>query len=240
LFGHVKGAFTNAVQPSPGLFVVADQGTLFLDEIGELPLPLQAKLLRVIEEREVWPVGAAKPLRVDARIIASTNRDLARHVQEGLFREDLYYRLNVVRIELPPLRDHRIDIPLLTTHFIHALNAKLATKFLGVDRDVMRVFMNHDWKGNVRQLEHVLEAAMILGDGDVITLDDLPSELRAVSAAPALDTLKEAGRRFERQHILDMLDRTGDDKRAGAQLLGISLASLYRKLRELEIPLDQD
>ncbi len=231
LFGHVKGAFTSAVQASPGLFVVANNGTLFLDEIGELPLSLQVKLLRVIEEKEIWAVGGTKPLRVDVRIIASTNRDLPKEVEAGRFREDLFYRLNVVHIALPPLRDRRTDIPLLVDHFIHKLNAKLATRYLGVNREALQVLMNHHWKGNVRELENVLECAMILGEGDMISLQHLPKGLVTAKAELfKIETLKEAMQRSERQHILEVLALTQYDKKEAAKRLGISLASLYRKL----------
>jgi transcriptional regulator with PAS, ATPase and Fis domain len=231
LFGHLRGAFTSALQASPGLFVAANQGTLFLDEIGELPLLLQVKLLRVIEEREVWAVGGTKPVPVDVRIVASTNRNLRQEVDEGRFRADLFYRLNVIHITPPPLRECRADIPVLVEHFLRKLNARLSTKYLGVDRDAMTILMNHRWKGNVRELEHVLERAMVLGEGDVITPDHLPEELAgAQNAARKLESLKESTQRFERQHILDMLARTGDDKKKASRILGISLASLYRKL----------
>jgi len=231
LFGHVKGAFTSAVQANPGLFVVANKGTLFLDEIAELPLHLQVKLLRVIEEKEVWPVGGTRPVPVDVHIIASTNQELVTEVEARRFREDLFYRLNVVTISLPPLREHRQDIPPLVEHFIHKLNLKLSTKFLGVERNALRVLMNYPWKGNVRELENVLERAMILGDGDLISLRHLARDLvTQEEALPQMPSLKEAIRRFERQYILDVLAETKFDKKETARLLGISLASLYRKL----------
>src|SRR6266516_6546473 len=151
LFGHVKGAFTSAVQGSPGLFAAADHGTIFLDEIGEMPLHLQVKLLRVIEEKQVWAVGSTKPVRVDIRIIASTNRDLAREVEAGRFRGDLFYRLNVVHTALPPLREHPEDIPLLADHFIREFNQKLDRRVRGIDRYALRALMAHPWKGNVRE-----------------------------------------------------------------------------------------
>ena len=163
LFGHVRGAFTSAVQANPGLFVAAHGGTLFLDEIAELPVSLQAKLLRVIEERQVWAVGATRPQPIDVRIIASTNRDLAGEIDAGRFRADLFYRLNVVHLVLPPLRDRREDIPLLVDHFIRRLNVKLQRRVLGVEPEALQALMGHGWKGNVRELEHVLEQAMILG-----------------------------------------------------------------------------
>jgi DNA-binding NtrC family response regulator len=236
LFGHVRGAFTSAVQANPGLFAVADRGTIFLDEIGDLPLHLQVKLLRVIEEKSVWAVGSTKPLRIDVRIIASTNRDLVKEIEGGRFRDDLFYRLNVVHITLPPLRERREDIPRLVEHFIHALNLKLATKFLGVDRDVLNVLMNHPWKGNVRELEHVLESAMILGEGEVISPHDLPHYLvTATGDTTVTHALRDVTCRAERKHILAVLAQTRSDKKETARRLGISLASLYRKISELAI-----
>jgi two-component system response regulator HydG len=232
LFGHVRGAFTTAVQANPGLFVAAHHGTLFLDEIGELPLPLQVKLLRVIEERHVWPVGAIRPTRVDVRMIASTNRDLAREIEAGRFREDLFYRLNVVRLHIPPLRERRDDIPLLVDHLIARLNTKLGTRVLGVEADALRLLVHQPWKGNVRELENVLERAMVLDGGEVISR----YHLRQLDAGPVIANgerpldLRGALRRFERQYLLEVLAETQRDKRKAARLLGISLASLYRKL----------
>ena len=233
LFGHVRGAFTTAVHANPGLFAVASRGTLFLDEIGELPFALQVKLLRVIEERHVWPVGATRPVPVDVRLIASTNRDLAQEVTAGRFREDLFYRLNVVRLELPPLRERRSDIPLLVDHLVHRLNAKLGTVVLGVEREALRALISHPWRGNVRELENVLERAMVLGDGELILLEHLPGSLTAAEDGRLTD-LREAVRQFERQHLMNVLAETGCDKREAAQLLGISLASLYRKLNAID------
>ncbi|HEV8642624.1 MAG TPA: sigma-54 dependent transcriptional regulator [Methylomirabilota bacterium] len=241
LFGHLRGAFTTAVQASPGLFAAADRGTIFLDEIGDLPLHLQVKLLRVIEEKQVWAVGSTKPVLIDVRIIASTNRDLVKAIEGGGFREDLFYRLNVVHIALPPLRERREDIPILVEHFIHALNLKLSTKFLGVDRDVLGVLMNHPWKGNVRELEHVLESAMILGEGEVVSVRDLPHYLvTATEGSTVSCALRDVTRRVERQHILAVLAQTQFDKKEAARLLGISLASLYRKIGELAIQTNEN
>jgi len=236
LFGHVRGAFTTAVQASPGLFAAADRGTIYLDEIGDLPLHMQVKLLRVIEEKIVWAVGSTKPVLVDARIIASTNRELVKEIEDGRFRKDLFYRLNVVHIALPPLRERREDIALLVEHFVRALNLKLSTKFLGVDQEALGVLMNHPWKGNVRELEHVLESAMILGEGDMISLPDLPDYLvTATGESVASDVLRDVTRRFERQHIMAVLTQTQFDKKEAARRLGISLASLYRKIGEYAI-----
>jgi len=231
LFGHVKGAFTSAVQASCGLFVAADRGTVFLDEIGEMPLHLQVKLLRVIEEKLVWAVGSTKPVQVDIRIIASTNRDLAKEVEAGRFRCDLFYRLNVVHIALPLLREHREDIPLLADHFIREFNLKLGRQVRGIDRDALRALTAYPWKGNVRELEHVIESAMILSDGEVLTVRDLPRGFLGESV-PGDESLRDLNRRSERQHILAVLAQTQFDKRKAARILGISLASLYRKLDE--------
>jgi len=234
LFGHVKGAFTSAVQASCGLFIAADRGTVFLDEIGEMPLHLQVKLLRVIEEREVWPVGGTKPVRVDIRIIASTNRDLAREVEAGRFRCDLFYRLNVVHIALPPLRERREDIPLLADHFVREFNRKLARRVRAIDPGVLDLFSASPWKGNVRELEHVIESAMILSEAEVLTIGNLPRGF-VCESDPRSESLRELNRRSERQHIMAVLARTQFDKREAARILGISLASLYRKLGEPRI-----
>jgi two-component system response regulator PilR (NtrC family) len=229
LFGHVRGAFTSAVQTSPGLFAAADHGTVFLDEIGEMPVHVQVKLLRAIEERQVWAVGSVKPRRIDIRIVASTTRDLIKEVEAGRFRGDLFYRLKVVQIVLPPLRERREDIPLLVDHFIRELNLKLSRQVRSVDDDVLRALMGYGWKGNVRELEHVIESAMILSDGEVLTVGDLPREF-VDERVPRSDSLWEVSRQSERQHIMAVLARTQFDKREAARILGISLASLYRKL----------
>ena len=238
LFGHVRGAFTSAVQANQGLFVAAQGGTLFLDEIAELPVSLQAKLLRVIEERQVWAVGATRPQPIDVRIIASTNRDLAGEIDAGRFRADLFYRLNVVHLLLPPLRDRREDIPLLVDHFIRRLNVKLQRRVLGVEPAALSALMAHGWRGNVRELEHVLEQAMILGHGDFIALRDLPLDLADSPLTSRPTDLREAVRLFSRNHILEVLAAAKFNKRAAAGRLGISLASLYRKLN-IEPP-DED
>jgi two-component system response regulator PilR (NtrC family) len=230
LFGHVRGAFTGAVQANQGLFVAAHGGTLFLDEVAELPVSLQPKLLRVIEERQVWAVGATRPQPIDVRIIASTNRDLVGEIDAGRFRADLFYRLNVVHLMLPSLRDRREDIPLLVDHVVRRLNVKLQRRVLGVEAEALHALMGHGWKGNVRELEHVLEQAMILGDGDFIGLHHLPQDLGGSPATSRPTDLREAVRLFSRDHVLDVLARVQFNKRDAARLLGISLASLYRKL----------
>ncbi len=234
LFGHVRGAFTSAVQTSPGLFAAADRGTVFLDEIGEMPVHVQVKLLRVIEEKQVWAVGSVKPRRIDIRIVASTNRDLTKEVEAGRFRDDLFYRLKVVQIVLPSLRERRDDIPLLVDHFIGEFNLKLSRRVVGVDPEALRVLMGNPWKGNVRELEHVIESAMILSDGEVLTVGDLPRGFLG-GPTPQSDSLREVSRQSERQHIMAVLAQTRFDKREAARILGISLASLYRKLGERRI-----
>jgi two-component system, NtrC family, response regulator AtoC len=230
LFGHVRGAFTSAMHANPGLFVVANHGTVFLDEIGELPFALQVKLLRVIENREVWPVGGSRAVPLDVRIIASTNRDLPREVAAGRFREDLFYRLNVVHISLPPLRERRGDIPLLIEHLIRRLNGKLGTAFASVEPEALRMLAAQPWKGNVRELENVLERAMVMGTGRQLLIEHLSMEAAAPPAPPSGLGLRDAVRQFELQHVRDVLSRAGFDKREAARILEISLASLYRKL----------
>lgn len=242
LFGHLRGSFTGAVSNQEGLFQRARGGTIFLDEIGDLPLSLQVKLLRVLEQKEVLPVGATTPVRVDVRIVAATNRDLHKDVENGRFRDDLFYRLNVFGIEIPPLRDRRDDIPLLAERFVHAHNQELKKQFKGIDSATMKLFLSVPWKGNVRELDNVIEHAMILGDGEWITLRDLPRGLQKDIDAPVAsgDDLREAVRSYERAHIQAVLARCAHDKRAAADRLGISLSSLYRKLEELGIALQRD
>jgi DNA-binding NtrC family response regulator len=230
LFGHVRGAFTSAAQANPGLFIAAHQGTLFLDEIAEMPLALQAKLLRVIEERQVWAVGATRPQPTDVRLIASTSRNLPSEITAGRFRADLFYRLNVVHLTLPPLRERREDIPLLVDHLIRRLNVKLDREVRGIEPEALDALMRHQWEGNVRELEHVLERTMILGEGDLVAYRHVADDLRASTPETESANLRHAVRVFSRRHVLDVLARARQDKRAAARLLGISLASLYRKL----------
>ncbi len=237
LFGHTKGAFTGATGSQEGLFQRARGGTIFLDEIGEMPLPLQVKLLRVIEEKEVLPLGATNPLKVDVRILAATNRNLKQEVEKGQFREDLYYRLNVIGLSLPPLRDRREDIPLLVEYLVQRNNRELKKAYNGVDNQAMKLLMSLPWRGNVRELDNVLERAMILGGGEWISVADLPrgEASSAPPRAPTGENLKEAVRAYERSHIENVLNRMDGDKRAAAELLGLSLSSLYRKLEELDV-----
>jgi two-component system response regulator PilR (NtrC family) len=239
LFGHLRGAFTGAVAAQEGLFSRAKGGTIFLDEIGDMPFGLQSKLLRAIESKEILPVGSTQPITVEVRIIAASNRDLGAMVDEGKFREDLYYRLNVVNIALPPLRERREDIPHLLEFLVRRHNREMKRAYKGVDNASLKVLMSQPWKGNVRELDNVVEHAMILGNGEWITVADLPRALRdAEDLLPAVgDDLKEALHAYERIHIESVLRRAGRDKRKAADLLGLSLSSLYRKLNELGIEL---
>lgn len=240
LFGHTKGAFTGATGAQEGLFQRARGGTIFLDEIGEMPLPLQAKLLRVIEEKEVLPLGATNPITVDVRILAATNRDLRQEAENGKFREDLYYRLNVIGLSLPPLRDRREDIPLLVEYLVQRNNRELKKAYNGVDNQAMKRLMSLPWKGNVRELDNALERAMILGEGEWITSADLPQGDASAAAPPEPtgDNLKEAVRAYERSHIENVLRKMAGDKKRAAELLGLSLSSLYRKLEELDVQVE--
>ncbi len=242
LFGHLRGSFTGAVANQEGLFARARGGTIFLDEIGDLPLSLQVKLLRAIELKEILPVGATTPSKVDVRVIAATNSDLGKAVAEGRFREDLFYRLNVVGIEIPPLRERRDDLPPLIEHFVRLHNHELKRSFKGVDGATMKILMASPWKGNVRELDNVIEHAMILGDGDWITPADLPRALKGGTAieASTSDDLRDALRSYEKAHIEHILVRVEHDKKLAADRLGVSLSSLYRKIEELGIPAKQD
>jgi two-component system response regulator PilR (NtrC family) len=239
LFGHVRGAFTGAVTSQEGLFSRAKGGTIFLDEIGDLPVGLQSKLLRAIEGKEILPVGSTQAVIVDVRIIAATNRDLRQMVDQGTFREDLYYRLNVINIGLPPLRDRREDIPHLIEYLVRRHNREMKRSYRGVDNATLKVLMSQPWKGNVRELDNVIEHAMILGDGEWIAASNLPRGLGDSDGPlpPVGDELREALRAYERIHIETVLRRSGHDKKKAADLLGLSLSSLYRKMNELGIEL---
>ncbi len=237
LFGHARGAFTGATSAHEGLFQRARGGTIFLDEIGDLPAPVQVKLLRAIESREILPLGTTTPVLADVRIIAATNRDLQQAVRDNRFREDLFYRLNVVGIEVPPLRQQREAIPALVEHLIRRHNAELKKNYKGVDNATMRILIAHSWPGNIRELDNVIERAMILGNGEWITPADLPPAIQHDSSTmPNIaDNLKEAIRAYERIHIAGVLRRVAGDKRKAATLLGLGLSSLYRKIEELHI-----
>ena len=238
LFGHLRGSFTGAVNNQEGLFARARGGTIFLDEIGDLPLNLQVKLLRAIEQKEILAVGATTPSKVDVRVIAASNSDLAKAAVDGRFREDLFYRLNVVGIEIPPLRERREDIPPLIEHFVRMHNRELKRSFKGVDGTTMKILLSSPWKGNVRELDNVIEHAMILGEGEWITVADLPRALKGtheVVETPTCDDLREALSTYEKAHIQSVLVKVDHDKKAAAEILGVSLSSLYRKIEEFGI-----
>ena len=234
LFGHSKGSFTGAVADKKGLFRSVAGGTLFLDEVGEMPASLQVKLLRALQEHQVVPVGSPIPVGFDARILAATNRDLETEVAEGRFREDLFYRLNVIEIDLPPLRDRRDDIPLLVKHFVavvaHAQNAPQKA----VTPEAMLALINYTWPGNIRELEHVIERAVILS-GDEIDLASLPVKIQATTNNGNVREDRPTLDEFEKRYVLEVLASVEEDKVAAARMLGIDLSTLYRKLRRYEL-----
>jgi DNA-binding NtrC family response regulator len=237
LFGFRKGAFTGANQDKDGVFKSASGGTLFLDEVGEIPVHIQVKLLRAIETKEIKPLGSSNPIHVNVRILSATNKDLLKEVEEGNFREDLYYRLNIVEIHLPSLRERQEDIPLLVNHFINKYNHELKRKVRGVDNDTMKALINHSWKGEVRELENMIERAVLLCDGEYLTIDNLqgssmPDTSLKKSFSPPL---KNAVREFEKYHIRRILEMVEYDKAKAAEFLDIGLSSLYRKIDELDI-----
>src|ERR1700676_1256265 len=234
LFGYVKGAFTGAMHSKQGLLEAAGDGTLFLDEIGDLPVDLQAKLLRALQEHEVKPVGSNERVGIRARVIAATNRDLEASIRTGSFRQDLYFRLNVVQIKLPPLRDRRVDIPLLVNSFLEKFSDS-ARPIHTISEDAMRRIMAYDWPGNIRELENAIERAVALGSGPILHAGDLPSNLQYTSTEklPEGDELVPL-EALERRAIFRALQETAGDKLAAARLLGIGKTTLYRKLKQYE------
>jgi len=241
LFGHAKGAFTDAVRTKQGLFEEADQGTLFLDEIGELPLALQVKLLRVLQEEEVRPVGDTRTIKIDVRIVAATVRDLGQEVAEGRFREDLFYRLNVLPIRVPPLRERREDLPLLIEHFLEKYNRRLGTEVSGFSQSAMQVLLDYSWPGNVRELENTVERAAVLADGTMIDEESLPDKLREtrdplrLTLASGELSIKKTVRVIEEELIRRALTKTGGNRTAAAKLLEISHRALLYKIKEFGI-----
>ena len=236
LFGHVKGAFTGASEHKEGLLKTAGEGTIFLDELGDMPLSLQAKLLRAIETREIQPVGSTRRVQIQARVVAATHRDLRELARTGKFREDLYYRLAVVEIPVAPLRERREDIPLLANHFVAKYARELGRPVQGIARDALALLAGHDWRGNVRELSNAIERAVIFAASEQITAVDLPEPVRAaVPREPDYQVnlqlnLREATAEFERAHILRIIEQCGGNKRKAAKLLGLGVTSLYRKL----------
>ncbi|MFT7692272.1 MAG: DNA-binding NtrC family response regulator [Candidatus Latescibacterota bacterium] len=236
LFGHVKGAFTGAHEHRQGLFEMADGGTLFLDEITEMPPSLQAKLLRVIEQKEVRRLGDTRTIQVQPRIVAASNRDLKSEVASGQFRTDLFYRLRVLEITLPPLRERREDIPLLVDNFIRKYNAHLNKHCLGADADAMRILMIYSWPGNVRELENTIERAMILTSNEFLGVMDLHPDIAGAVQFPELqDDLRQAMRAYESEHIRHVLSECDGNREETARRLGVNPSTLYRKMNELAI-----
>jgi DNA-binding NtrC family response regulator len=238
IFGHERGAFTGAAERRIGCFELADAGTLLLDEIGEMPAPTQAKLLRVLEDRKVRRLGSKSETPVDVRVVAATNKDPEKAVASGELRQDLYFRLNVFHINLPPLREHKDDIPLLVEHILRDVNAKHGKHVRGIGAEVMDIFMSHTWPGNIRELRNILERAAIMSDKELITRASLPGEFGKTSAKSPSDlssikfpvgTTVDA---MERELILQTLNATGNNKTRAAELLAISLKTLHNKLKE--------
>jgi two-component system, NtrC family, response regulator AtoC len=243
MFGHVKGSFTSAVTDRDGVFQLAEGGSLLIDEIGDLSLPLQAKLLRVIQSREFRKVGGRQSIKVDVRIIAATNKDIKAMVENGQFREDLYFRLEVIPITLPPLRQHKEDIPLLVDHFIQRFNRNSTKQIRGISSRTMAALLRYHWPGNVRELENCIERAAVMTDGKIIDLEDISPVLRSTggplpSAPPNDDqwprSLKESRKGAERELILKTLQSVSGNRTRAAELLGISLRTLHYKLKGMQ------
>ncbi len=240
MFGHEKGSFTGAIGSRMGMFQLANGGSIFLDEIGEMTATLQVKLLRVLQEREMRPVGADRTVKVDVRVIAASNRDLAVEVEKGRFREDLFYRLQVIPILLPPLRERRSDIPILVQHFLDKYNAKHESRACKIADDAMVHLWEYDWPGNVRELENLVERMVVLSDDGVIRVDSLPANIRSFISEKKIPrpTLTEEGidlnravEEFEYRLIDEALRRTKGNKQAAARLLGLKRTTLVAKLR---------
>jgi DNA-binding NtrC family response regulator len=238
LFGYLKGAFTGADRAKDGLFKEADGGTIFLDEIAEIPVAVQSKLLRVLEEQQFRPLGSTKNVKVDVRIICATSRDLRESIKRGDFREDLFHRINVVEIKLPPLRERKEDIPLLCSYFLEKFNKKFNKKILGISQRAKKILFNYPWPGNVRELENTIERAVMLCEEKFIDLKDLPDSIKKYEYEEEILypiysnlTLEE----LEKRHILTVLKRTNNNKQKAAKLLGLSRPALYRKLKKYNI-----
>ena len=241
LFGYRKGAFTGASTDKAGLIVMADRGTLFLDEIGDMPLMVQSKLLKVLESGELMPLGDTKKKIVDVRIISATNKDIEKCMKEKSFREDLYYRLNVIEIKVPPLRQRVDDIPILVNHFLNELAATSGKTAKVLDQAALQALLSYGWPGNVRELRNVIERAVILSGGDNITIQDLPSKVRTAEEAgddtggTALHALKSMVFEYEKEIIINALRRNHGNKELAVKALGIDLATLYRKMHKYGI-----
>lgn len=243
LFGHKKGSFTGATSDKDGAFKAAEGGTLLLDEISEMPLHLQPKLLRALEQREITPVGSNETIPINVRIVAATNRNLKEEIAKGKFREDLFYRLNVVEIHLPELNERSEDIPLLVNSFISKFRTEMGKSIIGITNQAMSALVNHQWKGQIRELQNIVERAMIFCDAEMIDVHHLPEELQASAQISVIDyssqSLKDAVHMFERRYIEQKLKNHSGDKEKVAKDLGLSLSTLYRKFEELGIPLKE-
>ncbi len=239
LFGYKKGAFTGAVSDKTGLITMADQGTLFLDEIGDMPLSLQAKLLKVLESSEVTPLGDTRSRLVDVRLVTATNQELERKITEKTFREDLYYRLNVIEIRIPPLRERKEDILMLVNHFVRKYSEENRKNVRGCDGDAMAVIMRYSWPGNVRELRNVIERAIVLCRGEVITPAELPEKLKKNGGfqpgQQETSSLKLSISEYEKTLILNVYHAQGRNKEETAKVLGVDLATLYRKMKKYGI-----
>ncbi|MBS3733722.1 MAG: sigma 54-interacting transcriptional regulator [Phycisphaerae bacterium] len=235
LFGHKAGAFTDAKRDKPGRFALAEGGTIFLDEIGDISPAMQVRLLRVLQERAVEPLGGVEPVGVNARVIAATNKDLAEQVRTGAFRDDLYYRVRVVRLELPSLKQRREDIPLLVDHLVAKFNELQGKQIAGVSQEVMARLMDHDYPGNVRELENIIEQAFVLCRGGMIELNHLPPELRPTSAGQSASAAPMTLDSVEKLFICEAMQRRNGNRKLAAADLGIHVSTLYRKIHALGI-----
>jgi transcriptional regulator with PAS, ATPase and Fis domain len=235
LFGHRRGSFTDAREDRIGLFLEAEGGTLFLDEIGDMPLPLQGKLLRVLQEKEVLPLGASTPIRTDVRVIAASNRNLETLAAEGRFRSDLFYRLSVIVIRIPPLRERREDLIPLMAHFLRKHGERLGKADVRIGPEALDAMMAYSWPGNVRELENAVERALVLGQKPVIGLEDLPESLWSAPPIVEENTGMTSVAHVEREHILKTLRAVAGNKAAAARLLGVDRKTLYRKLKAYRI-----
>ena len=235
LFGYKKGAFTGATTDKKGLITMADQGTLFLDEIGDMPLGLQAKILKVIETGEVLPVGDVKPIHADVRIVAATNKNLEEQISKGLFREDLYYRLNVIEVKIPPLRERKEDISVLARHFVEKYSKENNKKVSGISDEAMEILYGYPWPGNIRELRNVIERAVVLASAEKIEMSDLPERIRTQQGAKTSHSLKDRMEYYESKIVKETLEAHSWNKEEVARALDVDLATLYRKIEKLGI-----